>query len=216
MSPLSTRNVRTRIKICGITRPGDAIEAAMLGADAIGLVFHAPSPRAVDVDRAAAIVDALPPFVAAVALFVDPTPEAVRDLLDHVRVDLLQFHGAEKPELCRAFGLPYIKAIHVRAGVDPGAEAEHYGDAKALLFDAHDERLAGGTGRTFRWAALPRDLPLPVILAGGLNAENVAEAIGIVRPYGVDVSTGVESSPGIKDRAKMHAFVRSVRGADEL
>jgi len=208
--------MRTRIKICGITRPGDAVEAAAAGADAIGLVFHASSPRRIDVERAGSIVSELPPFVGAVALFVDPAPSAVREVLDNVRIDLLQFHGAEKPEFCRGFGVPYIKAVRMRAGVAVSAEAERYDDARALLLDSYDERVAGGSGRPFRWDALPANLALPVILAGGLDPANVAEAVHIVRPYGVDVSSGVESSPGIKDAAKIRAFVAAAHAADRM
>jgi phosphoribosylanthranilate isomerase len=206
--------MRTRIKICGITRPGDAAEAASAGADAIGLVFHASSPRRIDVERAGAIVLELPPFVSAVALFVDPAPAAVREVLDNVRIDLLQFHGAEGPEFCRGFGVPYIKAVRMRSGVSISAEAERYEDARALLLDTYDERVAGGSGRPFRWDALPADLGVPIILAGGLDPANVAEAVRMVRPYGVDVSSGVESAPGIKDAAKIRAFVNAVRTVD--
>lgn len=206
---------RTRIKICGITRPEDATTAAELGVDAIGLVFHAASPRAIDIDRAASIVEALPPFVAAVALFVDPPPSLVRNVLESLRIDLLQFHGEESPEFCRGFGRPYVKAVRMRSGTNPAAAAERYREAQALLLDAYDERVAGGTGRKFDWTVLPTELSPPVILAGGLNAGNVTQAIGILHPYGVDVSSGVESSPGIKDPEKMRAFVESVREGDQ-
>lgn len=206
--------MRTRIKICGITRPDDALAAARHGADAIGLVFHPPSPRRVDVVRAAAIVEALPPFCDAVALFVDPTPTAVRDVLEAMRIDLLQFHGDESPEFCRGFGVPYMKAVRVRPGVDLTAQAGRYRDAAALLLDAWHETLAGGTGTSFAWQGLPAGLGAPVMLAGGLHADNVAEAIRIVRPYGVDVSSGVESAPGIKDAVRIGAFVRAVMSSD--
>lgn len=206
--------MRTRIKICGITRPDDALAAARHGADAIGLVFHPPSPRRVDVARAAAIVEALPPFCDAVALFVDPTPTAVRDVLEAMRIDLLQFHGDESPEFCRGFGVPYMKAVRMRPGVDLTAEAARYRDAAALLLDAWHEALAGGTGTSFAWQGLPAGLEAPAMLAGGLHADNVAEAIRIVRPYGVDVSSGVESAPGIKDAVRIGAFVRAVMSSD--
>lgn len=206
--------MRTRIKICGITRPDDALAAARHGADAIGLVFHPSSPRRIDVARAAAIVDALPPFCDAVALFVDPAPAIVRDVLESMRIDFLQFHGDESPELCRGFGVPYLKAVRMRPGVDLTAQAARYGDAAALLLDSWHEKLAGGTGTSFVWQRLPAGLTVPVILAGGLHAGNVAEAIRIVRPYGVDVSSGVEAAPGIKDAASIGAFMRAVMASD--
>lgn len=208
--------MRTRIKICGITRPEDAQAAASLGVDAIGLVFHEDSPRSVDIARAAAIAEALPPFVDAVALFVDAGPAAVRDVLATVRIDVLQFHGEEAPEYCRAFGLPYIKAVRMREGVDLEAAGHRYADACALLLDAWSPGAPGGTGTSFPWRALPAGLRLPVMLAGGLHAANVAEAMSIMRPYGVDVSSGVEASGGIKDRARMREFARAVMRADYM
>jgi len=206
--------MRTRIKICGITRPEDARVAAGLGADAIGLVFHERSPRRVDVGRAREIVAALPPFVDAVALFVDAPADAVRAVLEGVRIDALQFHGEESPEYCRAFGVPYIKAVRMREGVDLAEAGDRHAGACALLLDAWHADIAGGTGTTFPWRALPAGLRLPVVLAGGLNAGNVAEAIGIVRPFGVDVSSGVEASGGIKDAGRMRDFFRAVAEAD--
>lgn len=206
--------MRTRIKICGITRPEDAEIAARLGVDAIGLVFHDPSPRVIDESRAARIVAALPPFVHAVALFVDAPAERIRGVIEHLRIDLLQFHGDEAPDYCRGFGLPYIKAIRMRPGVDLKAQAQRYGDAAALLLDTYRKGVPGGTGATFAWQSLPPDLGIPVMLAGGLDPDNVAAAIRIVRPYGVDVSGGVESSGGIKDESRMRAFVKGVARAD--
>lgn len=206
--------MRTRIKICGITRPEDANTAALLGADAIGLVFHDPSPRRIDAQQAARVIAALPPFVHAVALFVGAPAERIRRVTGDMRIDLLQFHGEESPEYCRGFGLPYIKAIRMRPGTDLGAQARRYDDAAALLLDTWRKGVPGGTGEVFAWQALPADLAVPVILAGGLKADNVAEAIRIVRPYGVDVSGGVESSGGIKDRIKLQAFVAAVTRAD--
>lgn len=206
--------MRTRIKICGITRPEDADVAATLGADAIGLVFHEPSPRRVDEAQAARIVAALPAFVDAVALFVDAPADRIRRVLDAARIDLIQFHGDETPEVCRGFGRPYIKAIRMRAGVDLAAEARRYGDAAALLIDTYRKGVPGGTGETFAWQRLPDGLGVPVILAGGLRPDNVGDAIRIVRPWGVDVSGGVESSGGIKDSAKLRAFFAAVTGAD--
>ncbi len=206
--------MRTRIKICGITRPEDAEIAATLGADAIGLVFHDPSPRQVDAAQAACVVAALPPFVAAVALFVDAPAERIRRVLDSVRIDLIQFHGDEPPEVCRGFGRSYIKAIRMRPGIDLVAEARRYHEASALLLDTYVKGVPGGTGATFDWRSLPPDLACPVMLAGGLKPGNVAEAIRAVRPYGVDVSGGVEASGGIKDEEKLKAFFAAVATAD--
>jgi phosphoribosylanthranilate isomerase len=216
---------RTRVKICGITRAPDAIAAARAGADAIGFVFWAGTPRFVAAEQAHAIAHLVPPFVTVVGLFVDPDPELVRSTVAAVPLDLLQFHGREPPELCRAFGRPYIKAVAVG---DRAAEADlleyaaRYPDASALLFDAPPSGgLPGGTGRTFDWNALPRDLPHPLILSGGLAAGNVGEAVRRVRPWAVDVSSGVEAigadgKPvrGIKDAERIRAFIEEVRNAD--
>lgn len=202
--------MRTRVKICGITRPDDGQTAARLGADAIGLVFYAPSPRAVTLTQAQAVVAALPPFVSVVALFVDPAPAEVEQVLAAVPVDLLQFHGDEAPEDCRRYGRPYIKAIRMRPGLDVVAEAGRYADARGVLLDTYDPALVGGTGAAFDWSRVPAGLPLPVILAGGLTAANVAQAIKQVRPYAVDVSGGVEAAKGIKDAALLAAFIKEV------
>ena len=204
---------RTRVKICGITRSEDGAYAARCGADAIGLVFYPASPRAVDGGRATAIVRALPPFVTVVGLFVDPEPAWVRRVLADVPLDLLQFHGDEPPELCGAFGRPYLKAMAVREGVDLRAWARRHGDACGLLLDSYHPALRGGTGTTFDWSQVPPDLGKPVVLAGGLTPENVAEAVRKVRPYGVDVSGGVESEKGIKDPDRVAAFMRGVNSA---
>jgi phosphoribosylanthranilate isomerase len=206
--------MRTRIKICGITRPEDAEIAALLGVDAIGLVFHDPSPRRIDESQAARIVAALPPFVHAVALFVDAPAARIREAIGRLRIDMLQFHGEESPDFCRGFGLPYIKAIRMRPGVDLTAAARRYADAAALLLDTWRKGVPGGTGATFAWQPLPSALGIPVMLAGGLRPDNVADAIRIVRPYGVDVSGGVESAGGIKDREKLSAFFAAVAAAD--
>lgn len=206
--------MRTRIKICGITRPEDGLAAARLGVDAVGLVFHERSPRRVDAQAAARVVDALPPFCDAVALFVDPPAARVREVLESMRIGLLQFHGDESPEFCRGFGVPYMKAVRVRPDTDLEAMALRYGDAAALLLDAWHPELPGGTGTSFPWRALPAGLPCPVMLAGGLHAGNVGEAIRTVRPYGVDVSSGVESGPGIKDADRIAGFVRAVMRTD--
>jgi phosphoribosylanthranilate isomerase len=203
--------MRTRVKICGITRAEDARTAAAAGADAIGLVF-AESPRRVTVDEARAIVIALPPFIKVVGLFVDAPAEAVAAVLGRVPLDLLQFHGRETPEDCRQFGRPYIKTIHIREDVDVAGTARRYPDAAGILFDAFHPQLAGGSGTRFDWTRVPRDLDRPVILAGGLTPENVAEAVRTVRPYAVDVSSGVESSKGIKDAARIAAFIRNAAG----
>ncbi len=206
--------MRTRIKICGITRPEDAEIAATLGADAIGLVFHDPSPRHIEAAQAARVIDALPPFVDAVALFVDAPAERIRRVLDGARIDLIQFHGDEPPEVCRGFGRPYIKAIRMRPGIGLVAEARRYHDAVALLIDTYVKGVPGGTGASFDWQPLPPDLDLPVMLAGGLRPDNVAAAIRIVRPYGVDVSGGVEAAGGIKAEEKLRAFFSAVAAAD--
>jgi phosphoribosylanthranilate isomerase len=202
--------VRTRVKICGITRVEDALAAAASGCDAIGLVFYALSPRYVDPPRAAAIVAALPPFVSAVGLFVDAPAEEVLAVSRQVRLDILQFHGNESPDYCSQFAIPYLKAVRVKPGANLLQYAIAHKAAKALLLDAYSEGVPGGTGQTFDWELIPDDLPKPVILAGGLNAANVAEAVRKVRPYAVDVSGGVEREKGIKDADKMAAFMRGV------
>jgi phosphoribosylanthranilate isomerase len=204
----------TRAKICGITRVEDGLSAVRAGADAVGLVFYARSPRNVELDTAARIVRALPPFVSSVALFVNPSAGDVDAVLRLVRPDVLQFHGEETPEFCRAFGVPYLKAARVRPGVDLLQFASLYADARGLLLDAWSEGAHGGTGERFDWALIPADLPRPVILAGGLTAANVAQAIRAVRPWAVDVSSGVEASKGIKDAARIAAFMKEVRNAD--
>lgn len=206
----------TRVKICGLTSPEEARQAALLGADAIGLVFYPRSPRAVTPEQALEIVAALPPFVTTVALFVDEEPERIEAVLRTVPVDLLQFHGSEPPHFCEQFGRPYLKAIRVREGVDLLAEARRYASAKGLLLDAYHPDLPGGSGRRFDWQLIPEGLEKPVVLAGGLTPENVAEAIQKVRPYGVDVSSGVEREKGRKDYRKMEIFIAEVRRADRL
>jgi len=199
-----------RIKICGLTRPEDAVEAARLGADAIGLVFYEKSPRRVTLEQARAVADALPPFVSVVALFVNPSVREVEAVLKAVPVDVLQFHGEETPEFCRQFARPYLKAVRVKPGVDLVEWAKNYHDARGLLADAFVEGTHGGTGATFDWALLPAGLGIPLILSGGLNPDNVADAVRIVKPAAVDVSSGVEASKGIKDAAKMAAFIAGV------
>lgn len=204
----------TRVKICGITRAEDAHAVASSGADAIGFVFYAKSPRHVSAEQAARLVAALPPFVTTVGLFVDADAAFVREVLAAVPLDVLQFHGDETPEYCAQFGRPYLKAIRVKAGVDLLQCAARFSAAQALLLDAHVEGIPGGTGTAFDWTLIPRQLPLPVILSGGLDAENVAAAIAQVRPYAVDVSSGVEAAKGIKDAAKIAAFMHEVNRID--
>lgn len=204
----------TRIKICGITRVEDALAAARSGADAIGLVFYERSPRHVGIAQAVQLAAALPPFVTTVGLFVNAEAAFVREVLRAVPLDVLQFHGDESPEYCAQFSKPYLKAIRVKAGVDLLQCASDFCGAKGLLLDAHVEGIPGGTGATFDWTLIPGNLPLPVILSGGLDPENVAAAIQQVRPYAVDVSSGVEASKGIKDAAKIAAFINEVKRAD--
>jgi len=209
----------TRIKICGITRPEDAQHAAALGADAIGLVFYGPSPRNVSVEQASAVLDVLPPFVTSVGLFVNASADEINAVLEQVNLDLLQFHGNESPEFCAGFERPWIKAIRMAEGVDLHVEAERYSESSGLLLDAYHPALPGGTGESFEWARVPNDLSGTVILAGGLTAENVGEAIRTVQPYAVDVSGGVEADSrlkgkGIKDWGKMADFVAAVRSSD--
>ena len=203
--------MRTRVKICGITRIEDAMAAAQAGADAIGFVFDPKSPRHVHPDQALKIARALPPFITIVGLFVNAAPDTIEGVLSHVPLDLIQFHGNEKPEQCRRYHRSYIKAIHMKPDVDLREMARLYGDATGLLFDTYVADVAGGSGQAFDWNRIPRDLGKPVILAGGLTPENVAEAVRKVRPFAVDVSSGVELSKGIKDANKISAFIEAVR-----
>ena len=201
-----------RVKICGITRVEDALAAAAAGADAIGLVFYAKSPRAVGIEQARAIIAALPPFVTTVGLFVDIEHDELQRILASVPLDLLQFHGDESPEQCERSNRPYIKALRVKAGDDIAAQVNRYPGAKGILLDTYVEGVPGGTGEAFDWSLVPEGLSKPVILAGGLHAENVAAAVARVRPYAVDVSGGVEASKGIKDAERVEAFIRAARG----
>ena len=208
--------MRTRVKICGITRSADGQAAATAGADAIGLVFYPPSPRYLTVERAREIRDALPPFVQTVALFVNADAPQVSQVIGRVHPAMLQFHGEEQPDFCAQFGLPYVKAYRVRSGVTSGASALEYlrpfSRAAAWLFDSHVPEY-GGVGESFDWSLVP-STDKPAILSGGLSVANVAEAIRRVRPWGVDVSSGVESAKGIKDAARIAAFIAEVRNAD--
>ena len=201
-----------RVKICGITRVEDALAAAAAGADAIGLVFYAKSPRAVDIEQARAILAALPPFVTSVGLFVDAERSELERILASVPLDLLQFHGDESVQQCEAFGRPYIKALRVKAGDDIAAQVARYPSAQGILLDAYVEGVPGGTGEAFDWSLIPQALSKPLILAGGLRPDNVAEAVSRVRPYAVDVSGGVEANKGVKDVEKVGAFIRAARG----
>jgi phosphoribosylanthranilate isomerase len=205
--------VSTAVKICGVTRVEDALEASRHGAHAIGLVFYRPSPRYVQPEVAAEIVRALPPFVTPVGLFVDADESEVREVAARSGIRLLQFHGAEPPAYCGRFALPYMKAVRVRPGVDLLQYAREFAGARALLLDAFQEGLHGGTGAVFDWNLIPPALPLPVVLSGGLTPENVSDAIRRVQPYAVDVSSGVEAEKGIKDAAKIAAFIEGVRNA---
>ncbi|MES9941033.1 MAG: phosphoribosylanthranilate isomerase [Candidatus Thiodiazotropha sp. 6PLUC2] len=206
--------MRTRIKICGITRPEDGLAAACLGADAIGLVFYPPSPRAVTPDQAAEIVKSLPPFVTVVGLFVDENRTVIEQILKEVPLDLLQFHGDESPEECSGFGRPWVKAIRMKADTDLAFEAQTYASGSGLLLDTYKAGVPGGTGQTFDWNMVPQSLAGRIILAGGLDSENVTQAVQQLRPFAVDVSGGVEESKGIKDVAKIEAFITGVMRGD--
>ncbi|WP_228752874.1 phosphoribosylanthranilate isomerase [Marinobacter sp. CA1] len=207
--------MKTKTKICGITEIGDALTAANAGADAIGLVFFEPSPRAVDVARAREIAAAVPAFVTLVGLFVNPDADYVRNILDQVPLDLLQFHGDESPEFCNQFGRRWIKAVRVATTEDVEDAFERYSLGSGLLLDAYDPTLYGGTGKSFDWTLIPQQRPLPLILAGGLNSDNVARAITAVKPWAVDVSGGVEIRKGVKDAARIKEFLNEVHRVDK-
>lgn len=206
---------RTRVKICGITSVDDALLAVRSGADAIGLVFYEPSPRYVDIQRAAEIAASIPPFVTIVALFVNASVEQVNQVLADVPVGLLQFHGDESPAFCEQFERPYIKALRMKADVDVTVACRQYQSAQGVLLDAYRKGVPGGTGECFDWQAIPDGLSQPIVLAGGLQSSNVAEAIGVVRPASVDVSGGVEASLGVKDPRKVIEFINQVNLADK-
>ena len=206
--------VRTRVKICGITRVEDGLAAAAAGADAIGLVFYPRSSRWVEPAAAAAIVAALPPFVTTVGLFLDAEAGFVREVMARVPLDLLQFHGAESPGYCTGFGRPYIKAVPMAETDDVTGYARRFAEARALLLDSHGGGRIGGTGERFDWSLIPAVPGKPLILAGGLDPSNVAEAIRRVRPYAVDVSSGVEAARGINDPALIQAFMQTVTGTE--
>ncbi len=200
-----------RSKICGITRIKDALAAAAAGADAIGLVFYPKSPRAVSLQRAREIIAVLPPFVTTVGLFVNASRCEINETLDAVPLDMLQFHGDESPGACEGFHRPWFKALRVGNGEDVAAQIARYGNASGILLDTFVAGVPGGTGERFDWSLIPPSLPKPLILAGGLTVENVQQAIAQVRPYAVDVSGGVEQGKGIKDAAKVAAFIERVR-----
>ncbi len=204
---------RVRVKFCGITRAEDAVVAASLGVDAIGLVFVPGSKRRVDLGQAREILDALPPLVTSVALFMDAAVADVEEVLDALPVDLLQFHGSETPEDCARFGRPWIKALAMGNTIDALAEAGRYARARGVLLDAHRKGELGGRGERFDWSCIPPPLAARILLAGGLDENNVADAVAQVRPYAVDVSTGIESSPGIKCARRMQKFIEEVNRA---
>lgn len=205
---------RTRIKCCGMTRVEDARLAAELGADAIGVVITARSKRRVDLAQARAIVAAMPPFVATVALLMDDSAETVRAVIEQVQPDLLQFHGAESDAWCAQFGRPFLKAIAMGEGAAALPRLREYPRAAGLLLDGHGLGEPGGSGKAFDWSLMPTDLAQPLLLAGGLHPGNVGEAVRAARPWAVDVASGIESAPGIKDAGRMAAFIAAVRAAD--
>ncbi|MGE4499217.1 MAG: phosphoribosylanthranilate isomerase [Hydrogenovibrio sp.] len=209
--------MRTRIKICGMTRSEDALAAAEAGADALGFVFYPPSPRHIEIDQAWSIIDVLPAFVTTTALFVNPEPGLVKTVIQRLKIDLLQFHGDESVEFCEQFERPYIKAVRMQPGTNLADLSQHYASAQALLLDTYVKGVPGGTGEAFNWdwvAPSKRDdTCLPIILAGGLTAENVGQAVQTVQPWAVDVSGGVEAEPGKKSVAQIQAFVEAVNAS---
>lgn len=206
--------MRVRVKICGITTPADAEVSARAGADALGVVFYARSPRAVDVVAAREIAAAAGPFVATVALFVNPTPSEVEQVVSGMRPDLLQFHGDEPPAFCEQFGVPYMKVLRVGVAPLDAAALSVHPVARGLLLDTLDSQQHGGTGRRFDWSLVPRGARRPLVLAGGLDATNVEDAIRALHPWAVDVSSGVERAPGRKDAGKVQDFMRAVARAN--
>lgn len=208
--------MRTRVKICGITRPQDATLSAQSGADAIGLMFYQNSSRAITISQAQDIIAALPPYITVTGIFVNAAKETVDTVLNAVNLHILQFHGDEPPAYCDAFTIPYIKVLRMQAGADLKAFINSYPNAAGFLLDTYEQKQRGGTGKTFDWTQIPSNPPKPIILAGGLTPENVQQAIAQVHPYGVDVSSGVESSAGIKDPVKLKAFINAVNQRIEL
>ena len=208
--------MRTRVKICGFTHIEDAVYAAHNGVDAIGLVFYPPSPRHVEIEQAIKIVNALPAFTSVVALFVDEQEACIREVLARVPIDCIQFHGDETAETCRIYGKRYIKAVSMKNNIDIDALALEYHDATGLLLDAYHPDAKGGTGNQFDWALIPKHCDLPIILAGGLDETNAKQAVQTVRPYALDVSSGVEAKKGIKDSLKIAAFIKQVNEGDRV
>ncbi len=208
--------MRTRVKICGFTQEQDAVVAAKLGVDAIGLVFYPPSPRHVSIEKAAKIISALPAFVTVVALFVDEKESRIHEVLNNISIDCIQFHGDESADACRIYNKPYIKAVRMRQELDVLKIAMQYQDASALLLDAYHPGLQGGSGKQFDWDLIPVNCTLPVVLAGGLQESNIKQAVGSVRPYALDVSSGVETGKGIKDAAMMTALFRKIDESNRL
>ena len=205
--------MRTRTKICGITRLEDAKASVRAGCDALGFVFYKESPRYIALDAFKVIVKELPPFVTKAGLFVNDDPAEIEEAIQSGLVNVLQFHGDETPDFCRQFNFPYIKAVAVSSSVDLIQYAKDFHDAEALLLDAYHEHLKGGTGQTFDWNLIPQSLSKPIVLAGGLTVDNVKEAIKKVKPYAVDVSGGVEESKGIKNSLKIQAFIKETQDA---
>ena len=203
-------NIRTRVKICGLTTVENALMVANSGADAIGLVFYEPSPRYVEIEQACSIAKTLPAFVTKTALFVNPEIDYVKAVLERVQIDLLQFHGDETPEFCEQFGLPYIKAIRMQKSTDLAQLAEQYASSCGILLDAYKAGVPGGTGEQFNWDWVPKNFSKPIILAGGLTAENISQAIMATEPWAVDVSGGVEASKGVKSEEKVTLFMQQV------
>ena len=208
-------NYRTRVKVCGLTSVSHAIHAANSGADSIGLVFHQPSPRVIEIEQALEIRRALPPFVTVTALFLDESIDWVAQVVHQLRPDCLQFHGSESPQFCESWLTPYIKAIPMGSIGDPNSYAQTYTAAQGFLFDSNAAGRLGGSGDTFDWSKIPSTFEYPMVLAGGMNSSNVAEAIARVRPWGVDVSTGVEASRGVKSTDMIDQFFHEVERGDK-
>ena len=205
---------RCRVKVCGVTSVADVQMLCAAGVDAVGLVFYAKSKRNVSIEQASAICRAVSPFVTTVGLFLDADADFVREVLAAVPLDVLQFHGSESPDYCRQFPRPYLKAVGMKGLAEGFATyADRYADAQGFLVDSHAPGAAGGTGEIFDWTQVPQHYAKPIILAGGLNPENVAEAMRTTQVYAVDVSSGVESAAGIKDAAKVAAFMQAVKSA---
>ena len=207
--------MRTRVKICGITNIDDALAAIDEGADALGFVFYKPSPRYVDIQKVKDIIDIIPPFISKVGLFVNANTSFVNDVISQLSIDLLQFHGDESEAFCQSFNRSYMKAIRVQEKTDLDLMAKQYHSSSGLLLDAFDSRQYGGTGHAFDWALMPKNFPLPIILAGGLNVSNIAKAIKTTQPYAVDVSSGVEKGKGLKDHLLIQQFMHEVKCAND-